>query len=150
MIKLKIIQNSILKKNDPETLKRIADKHVGYMEISEEAKGFVCGDCRSIDQKDFCVHPDVKAYVSAKHGCCNYFYPKKAKVIFPKQVAEQQKLVGGLGDKKSLEDFDPKEVQIGLEVEMEHTKDKNIASEIVTDHLSEDPNYYSKLKKAKL
>jgi hypothetical protein len=33
---------------------------------------------------------------------------------------------------------------------MEHTDDKNIASEIVADHLTEDPHYYSKLQKAGL
>jgi hypothetical protein len=35
----------------------------------------------------------------------------------------------------------------GLKVELEHTDDKSIAKEIVLDHLSEDPHYYTKLKK---
>lgn len=62
----------------------------------------------------------------------------------------KQKLVGGFGDKKSLYDFDPEQVAIGMKVEMEHTNNKIIAAEIVADHLSEDPQYYTKLKGADL
>jgi len=36
---------------------------------------------------------------------------------------------------------------MGMEVEMEHTNDELIAREIAMDHLAEDPNYYTKLKK---
>jgi hypothetical protein len=40
-----------------------------------------------------------------------------------------------------------KQLVRGIEVESEHTTDKAIAREIALDHLGEDPNYYSKLKK---
>lgn len=63
---------------------------------------------------------------------------------------EKQKVVGGLADKKKEADFDPQQLEMGIKVEMEHTKDKKIAKEIAMDHLAEDPEYYSKLKKAKL
>ena len=63
---------------------------------------------------------------------------------------KKQKLKGGKGDKLSLSDFDPVEVKKGLKAEMEHTSDKEIAKEIVADHLAEDPHYYSKLDKAGL
>lgn len=59
---------------------------------------------------------------------------------------KSDKLVGGKGDTKNISDFDAKEVEMGLKVEMEHTKDREVAQEIVADHLSEDPEYYSKLK----
>lgn len=39
------------------------------------------------------------------------------------------------------------QLEKGIKVEMEHTKDKSKAKEIVMDHLSEDPKYYDKLKK---
>lgn len=83
MHKLIIVENKTLKLNDEKKLEHIAGKHIGYMEISEEAKGFACGSCRSLNEEGFCENPEVKAYVSAKHGCCNYFYPKEAKVVFP-------------------------------------------------------------------
>jgi hypothetical protein len=85
MVKLIIVESATLEKNDKATLKRIADKHVGYMELSTEVSGFACGNCRSLNNKGFCENPDVQAYVSANHGCCNYFYPKAAGSIrFPK------------------------------------------------------------------
>ena len=34
----------------------------------------------------------------------------------------------------------------GIEIELEHTNDINIAAEIALDHLSEDPEYYTHLK----
>jgi hypothetical protein len=48
-----------------------------------------------------------------------------------------------------IEDFE-KELKAGISVEMEHTKDSEIAKRIALDHLSEDPEYYEKLAKAGL
>jgi hypothetical protein len=42
------------------------------------------------------------------------------------------------------------ELQRGTDVEMEHTKDPALAQKIATDHIKEDPNYYSKLVAAGL
>ncbi len=42
-------------------------------------------------------------------------------------------------------DVDPKELQKGIEVEMEHTDDPVKAEQIALDHLAEDPQYYTKL-----
>jgi hypothetical protein len=36
----------------------------------------------------------------------------------------------------------------GIQVELEHTGDKNAAKEIALDHLNEFPDYYDRLKKA--
>jgi len=67
------------------------------------------------------------------------------------------KLKGGLSDNMSLEDIARKHnvflgtikqaVEAGVKVEMEHTNDKTQAEEIARDHVSEDPEYYKKLKK---
>ena len=59
---------------------------------------------------------------------------------------EDNVLIGGLGDELDEEDVDAKELEMGIQVEMEHTKDKNIAREIALDHLSETSDYYTKLK----
>jgi len=40
-----------------------------------------------------------------------------------------------------------KELNIGINIEMEHTKNKTIALEIALDHLSEFPDYYTRLVK---
>jgi hypothetical protein len=42
-------------------------------------------------------------------------------------------------------DYIQSELKHGLKFEMEHTKDKSIASKIVLDHLEESPYYYQKL-----
>ncbi len=46
--------------------------------------------------------------------------------------------------------IDPKELAVGKEVEMEHTTDADEAEKIARDHLSEDPEYYKKLRDAGL
>lgn len=58
----------------------------------------------------------------------------------------QDKIEGGLADKKHPNDFDPVQLNKGIEVEMEHTKNPKIAQEIAMDHLTEDPDYYKKLE----
>ena len=40
-----------------------------------------------------------------------------------------------------------KQLDKGIEVEMEHTDKKSVAKEIAMDHLFEDPKYYDKLDK---
>lgn len=74
-----------------------------------------------------------------------------------KQSFKEEKLEGGLADKKTIKDITNKhkcsleyakiQLQAGIKVEMEHTKDKGKAKEIAMDHLWEDINYYKKLKK---
>ena len=50
---------------------------------------------------------------------------------------------------KSIPDikFDTDELNVGIETELEHTNDKEVATIIAKQHLAEDPKYYSKLKK---
>lgn len=91
--------------------------------------------------------------------------------LFTKEEAKENKLKGGIADNMSLYDIavkhatdkkvktqSPERVQKmlkhlksqlakGMMVELEHTNDTNEALEIATDHLAEDPNYYTKLKR---
>lgn len=62
------------------------------------------------------------------------------------KVAEDR-LPGGLADKIPKSSFDPKAVAQGKKVELEHTRDEELAAEIARDHIAEDPRYYEKLKK---
>ena len=57
-----------------------------------------------------------------------------------------QKLEGGIGDETKPSDVKPDQLKQGRTVEKEHTEDKGEAEEIALDHLTEDPEYYSKLK----
>lgn len=84
--------------------------------------------------------------------------------LFTKEETTEEKLKGGLADSKNIKDLArkhskssvgfhlmvqhlKKQLQKGLEVEKEHTKDDAKAKEIAMDHLSEDPDYYTKLTK---
>lgn len=46
----------------------------------------------------------------------------------------------------TAEDVDPKELEMGLEVEKEHTDDPRVAEMIALDHLTEIADYYTRLK----
>lgn len=56
----------------------------------------------------------------------------------------KSRIPGGLAENK-YPDLGPEEWLIGTEVELEHTNDIIMAAEIALDHLSEDPEYYTKL-----
>ena len=45
------------------------------------------------------------------------------------------------------DEVDPKELEMGIEVEMEHTDDREEAKKIALQHLAEVPDYYTKLGK---
>lgn len=63
--------------------------------------------------------------------------------------ASEDKIPGGLADKGAPKGLDPKQLEMGIKVEMEHTDDPAVAREIALDHLTEDPKYYTKLKQVK-
>ena len=69
---------------------------------------------------------------------------------FLNKLAEEvweDEIPGGLADKKTPKDFDPKSLEKGMKVELEHTNNHHMAKEIAMDHLTEDPKYYEKLEK---
>lgn len=60
------------------------------------------------------------------------------------------KLGSFLGEGKSKDfkgTYDPKQVKMGIKVEMEHTSCPFIAQRITWDHLAEIPDYYTRLAK---
>jgi 8-oxo-dGTP pyrophosphatase MutT (NUDIX family) len=59
----------------------------------------------------------------------------------------RERLVGGLADGRPPRDFDPVQLKKGIEVEFEHTGDREVAMEIAMDHLAEFPSYYIELEK---
>ena len=57
---------------------------------------------------------------------------------------------GGRGEHLKIQDVDQDQVEVGREVEYEHTDDPKIALDIALDHLAEIPDYYTKLVQAGL
>ena len=74
----------------------------------------------------------------------------KYKHVFIEDVApkeEKKELCVGKHNHMRNIEFDPKQLQMGLKVEMEHTDDPAIALAIVKDHLVEISNYYTWLER---
>ena len=63
-----------------------------------------------------------------------------------KAFKNKDKMKGGLADKSKYKDFDTKEMEMGIAIEQEHTNDRFVSREIASDHLKEDPKYYTHLK----
>jgi len=92
------------------------------------------------DQKPDNYYSEIPTSKGMRYVTYNFDFDKMTKDELP----------GGKGDNKKRSDFDPDEFEMGLDVEAEHTGDHDLASEIVADHLSEDPKYYTKLKSSGL
>lgn len=88
---------------------------------------------------------NMDTYTNTKHNDVDIGYSE-----FYEDLNPSNKLTGGVGDATAPHNVDPAELSMGQTVEMEHTTDPDIATEIALDHLSEDPKYYTKLRKAGL
>lgn len=85
-----------------------------------------------------------KDFSNRDWGLTTHIFQRIKKSV--KFICKAEKLVGGRGDYSNDGDFDQHELKMGIEIEMEHTADKDMAAEIARDHLSEDPKYYTHLK----
>ncbi len=104
-------------------------------------------DFKKAVDKAFTTQPNVKLNSSTM----------KDALSLKQQFKEEEELVGGKGDKMTLNKLAKKhgvsllnitsQFDMGVEVEREHTNDLKKAIEIALDHLTEDPKYYSKLSK---
>jgi hypothetical protein len=55
---------------------------------------------------------------------------------------------GGVSGGTEDPNTDPNELAMGIETELEHTDDREMAEKIARDHLAENPSYYTKLKES--
>jgi len=62
-------------------------------------------------------------------------------------LIKKAQVPGGLAEGKPDTDFNADALAEGTAVEMEHTGDTEKSKDIAKDHLTEDPDYYTKLKK---
>jgi hypothetical protein len=77
----------------------------------------------------------------AKHAA------EEAAASFSMLVKMSDMLRGGKADGEPASQYDSHELQMGKQVEQEHTSNSQIAEEIAKDHLEEIPDYYSRLKR---
>ena len=109
---------------------------------------------RKVGDKE-CVY---KKDGGAKVGCTKGDVNKYLAALYANvDESTENKLVGGKSDKLSIKDIAKKfdvsvseiqaQIRKGIEIESEHTSDKEKATEIATDHVSEFPDYYDRLNK---
>lgn len=121
---------------------------VGRLEYNELAKGW------------YPYSQDSQTYNTREEATEAFFNG-----LYSKEPLYENKLKGGNSDGKTLTDIAKKhdkkgyyhtddmvtslkkQLNKGIKVEMEHTDDIALATEIAMDHLYEDPKYYDKLKK---
>jgi len=73
------------------------------------------------------------------------FAPQRKQTSSWRKLADE--LRGGKADDLPDSQFEPKQLQMGIGVEKEHTPSLTIRHEIAKDHLTEMPDYYTQLKK---
>lgn len=133
-----------------ETFKNIADTGSDddvrevLQSIAEQANDDLSYNRAKITFGEQLVHIAQKLYPNQKHPS----------VEIP---LDEAKIKGGLADNLKPKDIADKfdlpvskvnrELQMGIKVEMEHTKNRKMAEDIAMDHLYEIPDYYTRLKK---
>ena len=88
------------------------------------------------------LYPNKKpgVYVGSKEDAIQFVKDRG------KFMSQSESSIGRHNDISDSE-FDPYQLKIGTEEELEHTDDIEIAKNIAKDHLYSDPDYYRKLKK---
>ena len=102
---------------------------------------------KQMPMKKEVIAPPDKGESSAEGKADGGGEPPFPKEDMKEEATETDRLEGGLADNISSTEFDPEELVKGIEVEKEHTVDKELAEEIAKDHLIEIPDYYTRLKK---
>jgi len=119
-------------KNTPEALKKpIVVSHDGFILDGHHR----WAACKALDQKVPCIEVALDKDELLE----------QARDFDGAEFRKADKIPGGLADKKKPSDFDKAKLAAGIKVEMEHTSDRAIATEIAMDHLTEDAAYYEKL-----
>jgi len=116
------------------------DDHKSFSKIQKPIK-----KQKSMPDNKFKYINEFDEYTDTEHNDWDVSYRE-----FYEHLTEVGSLTGGVGDTTAPSNVNTKELSIGLQVEMEHTNDEKIATEIAMDHLTEDPEYYSKLVAAGL
>ena len=133
----------------PQDLDKALKTHDWYYEMTDDFRVWKKG---SAELKN--IHSLIKQVdKNMAMKLWKKYLPKEHPEMFPfpkhlVKVMEGDKVAGGKGDNTNSKDVNQKEFKVGMAVEMEHTSDAETAKEIVLDHLTENPKYYSDLIKS--
>jgi hypothetical protein len=131
-----------------EAMKEISELKKQLVEIREgktqDAEG------RTIwNRVDFDKMVEAGHFVIVSKHPYGYEVRVKSGEIYGVEVKDSKTKDSAIGKHNDIpdEEFDAKELAMGIEIEMEHTDDAGIAKAIAKDHLKELPDYYTRLKK---
>jgi hypothetical protein len=77
-------------------------------------------------------------------------YLENLKTVYESMSERLKRIEAFMGPGRSSSftgDYDPEQLKMGIKIEFEHTTDSKIAERIAKDHLSEIPDYYTRLEK---
>ena len=127
-------------KDDVSTPSKLHEKfRVALEAMSSEHRALFRGGKMDFDKKTF-SSPDGKISLYYKDGKVTASKMEKADDL---NFMDDVSVVAG--SNFEIGSFDLTELAMGIQVEMEHTDDVEVAWEIATDHLDADKKYYSKL-----
>jgi ParB-like chromosome segregation protein Spo0J len=121
--------------------------YVGVRNIKNQNNMSINENVRSIIRKDLNEFFNAKGFHASIEDWINKWKEKGVDVNYEsgEKIISEDSLKGGKADRKDSDDFDERELEIGVAVESEHTKNKELAKEIAMDHLEENPVYYKNL-----
>jgi hypothetical protein len=89
----------------------------------------------------------ARTYPNLFKGHTTYTTKEEKLRLLTNRLTRRNVLQGGKGDKLIFDEAILREVDMGIVIEYEHTRDFWTSLDIVFDHLEEIPDYYTRLKK---
>ena len=118
-----------------------------------DAPFLVCVSAKFFRMRAVGQNQESEYFKMAKHAYNIFYNKQEIKIDMTENRARkitQGILTGGAGDKTNPDSLNQAQLQVGILVQMQHTNKKQIAKQIAVDHLTQHPNYYTKLIRAGL
>lgn len=126
---------------------RIAASGSGGWDQAKDEEGDIVDQLAEVEKKIVLMKKknESKSALYICNACAKTFESTIAACIHCKSTDVNS--IREEADLSKLESSFEQQLAMGVEVEKEHTDDPEIAKKIAMDHLAEDPQYYTKLKK---
>lgn len=145
MSRIKNAINKISYYDDPKIWRELRKKPISVPMKTEEAEEYIKPEIEEeMDEAKKEISRPMPKSTTHKRKMEEY-----SSMIIDLYKTSKEYLEGGLAEKMDVnpEDVDKKELEMGKEVEKEHTNNMKMRTQISLDHLSEIPGYYTRLKK---
>jgi hypothetical protein len=103
-----------------------------------------------VDKRNQTISAFTYAGLAAILGAIGWVAWKSYRATAPVAGVSPEMIPGGRATGRDWRSFDQRQLALGIRVELEHTRDWRLAREIAMDHLTEYPDYYTRLLRAGL